>query len=370
MADPPKHIVFTGGGTGGHLFPGLAVAEQLARKMPRTRITFVGSGKPFERRHVTGAGWEYLAVPCRGWSGKLRQSVSFVFENMAGYLAARRFLSEEQVDLVVGLGGYASVPTARAAVRQHVPLVLLEQNATPGKATRWLARSASLVCTSLAETESHLRCGCPVRLTGNPIRQQPKHPTSTSAPLLLISGGSHGAGALNEHVPKALYKIRSKLVGWQIVHQSGQSDHGATESLYRKLGLCATVVPFITDMPSMLARAELAVCRAGGTTLAELAAAEVPAVLVPYPHAAADHQRRNAQSFCKAGGALMIDQQEGPGRLDDRLADALTGLLEDPPRRHRMATLLARLARPDAASEVANHIMSLLSTTATLPAAA
>ena len=170
MKNNIAHIVFSGGGTGGHLFPGLAVAEQLSAMIPRVRITFCGGGKPFERQAATDAGFEYFALPSRPLPHAAREAVSFVVENLAGYLAARRFLREEHVSAVVGLGGYVSVPMARAASRRDVPLVLLEQNAVPGRATRWLARRATLICTTFAETAAGLRCRCPVRVTGNPIR--------------------------------------------------------------------------------------------------------------------------------------------------------------------------------------------------------
>ena len=142
------HIVFSGGGTGGHLFPGLAVAQQLAAAVPGVRITFCGGGKPFERKYVGRAGFDYLTLPARPLPHGAREAVAFLVENVAGYLAASRFLGEEHVAAVVGLGGYASVPMARAATQRRVPLVLLEQNAVAGRATRWLARRAALVCTA------------------------------------------------------------------------------------------------------------------------------------------------------------------------------------------------------------------------------
>ena len=170
MTSTSLHFVFAGGGTGGHLFPGLAVAGRLRQEVPGARITFAGSGKQFEYQQVAAAGFEYIAVPCRPSPKGLREAFSFFLENVAGYLAARRFLDERPAAVVVGLGGYASVPMARAAIRRDVPLVLLEQNAVAGRATRWLARSAGVVCVGLARTRAHLRCRCPVRVTGTPIR--------------------------------------------------------------------------------------------------------------------------------------------------------------------------------------------------------
>ena len=378
MSDSPLHIVFAGGGTGGHLFPGLAVAEQVVRLAPDARITFVGSGKPFEQRHVAAAGFEHLAVPCRPLPQGPREAVSFLLESMAGRLAAGRFLREETVNVVVGLGGYASVPMATAAGRRGVPLVLLEQNTVPGRATRWLARRASLVCVAWAPARSRLRCRCPVQVTGTPIRpcvwdatsrtdlqfvtkrRIENPPYESRERQLLVLGGSGGAQSLNENVPRALYRIRSRLDGWHVLHQSGEQGVGATRGLYRKLALEATVVDFTAEMPSMLAAAELAVCRAGGTTLAELTVAGVPAVLVPYPHATDDHQRHNAEMFARAGAAVMLDERAVVGRLDDHLSQAISQLLGDAARRRRMAAAMRRFGRADAAEQVAAMLLEVV----------
>ena len=156
-SDRAPHVVFTGGGTGGHLFPALAVAERLRGEMPRARITFVGSGKPFERRHVAAAGFAYLALPCRPLPRRAWHAPAFLMQNAASYLAARRILREQHVRVVIGSGGYASVPVARAAKGCGALLVLLEQNVVPGRANRWLARRADAVCLAFERTVSRLR---------------------------------------------------------------------------------------------------------------------------------------------------------------------------------------------------------------------
>jgi UDP-N-acetylglucosamine--N-acetylmuramyl-(pentapeptide) pyrophosphoryl-undecaprenol N-acetylglucosamine transferase len=403
------HFVFAGGGTAGHLFPGLAVAEQLVAMIPNVRITFCGGGKAFERKAVANAGFEYLALPSRPLPHGACEAFSFVVENLAGYMAASRFLREEQVAAVVGLGGYVSVPMGRAAVRHDIPLVLLEQNAIPGRATRWLARRATLVCTPFDETAAGLRCRCPVRTTGNPIRfgfdrdtqltlstipqrtavktaeewerhegdedvllssimgwttigPEPSDVASKrAASQILVLGGSGGAHSLNENVPRALYKIRQQLADWRIVHQSGEADLDATKVLYQKFDLPATVVPFVADMPTMLRTTDLAICRAGGTTLAELSAAGVPAVLLPYPHATDDHQLANARHFSADGGCVTIDEREISDRLDDRIADVLCFLAANDPLRKRMSAAMHKLARPTAAKDVADLIWSIVS---------
>ena len=399
MIDDSMHVVFAGGGTGGHLFPGLAVAEQLVDEEPRIRITFAGGGKEFERRHVAAAGFEYLPLRCRPIPRKLNQAFSFVADSVAGYRAAGRFLRDGRVSAVVGLGGYASVPMARAAVRRGVPLVLLEQNAMPGRATRWLAASATLVCIAMRQAREHLRCRCPVRVTGNPIRgrsagcgdagllfpprRQPggsiesrpmqvpltrpdpsddaPSPLPRSSRRLVVLGGSGGAREINQSVPRALSQLKTQLGGWRILHQSGPRDEATTRELYRTLDLPATVASFVADVPGVLAGSDLAVSRAGGTTLAELAAAGVPAVLVPYPHAADDHQRKNADAYCDTGAAITLDGRELPGPLEGHLAATLADLLADSQRRRQMSAAMHGMARPDAAEDVAELIFRTLS---------
>jgi UDP-N-acetylglucosamine--N-acetylmuramyl-(pentapeptide) pyrophosphoryl-undecaprenol N-acetylglucosamine transferase len=412
------HIVFAGGGTCGHLFPGLAVAEKLSANRPGVRITFVGTDKPLERRHVAAAGFDYVPLPSRPLPRRASEAISFVVENVAGYFAAGRLLDDENVAGVVGLGGYASVPMGRAAAHRRLPLVLLEQNVVLGKANRWLSRFASLVCTSFAQTERLTRWCRPVRCTGNPIRSfgalsenppsadtpsagAPKGtmPTmrawcatvpggeggyrSTAAkssdigliaphpsplpqgegdqPRLVVLGGSGGARSLNENVPRALYKIRHLLTGWEILHQSGEADVESTRDLYRKFALEARVAAFWPDLPLWLAGSSLAICRAGGTTLAELSAAGTPAVLLPYPHATDDHQRKNADVFLAAGAARVLDEREITGRLDDQLAELLMRVLGDASSRATMAHGMRRIARPHAAAHAATLIWSLVS---------
>ena len=359
------HIVFAGGGTGGHLFPGLAVANKLSANRPGVRITFVGTGKPLERQYVAAAGFDYVSLPSRPLPQRPSEAFSFVVENVAGYFAAGRLLDEEQVAGVVGLGGYASVPMGRAAARRHLPLVLLEQNVVPGRANRWLSRCASLVCTSFDSTEQQIHSRCPVRWTGNPVRvfTAVEHSSLNAARTarLVVLGGSGGARSLNENVPRALYKIRHLLAGWEILHQSGEAEVETTRDLYRKFDIEARIEPFWADLPRVLAGSSLAICRSGGTTLAELSTAATPALLLPYPHAANDHQRKNADVFAAAGAAQVVDEREIAGRLDDHLAELLSRILPDADCRAIMAHGMRRLARPNAAAHVAAFIWSLVS---------
>jgi UDP-N-acetylglucosamine--N-acetylmuramyl-(pentapeptide) pyrophosphoryl-undecaprenol N-acetylglucosamine transferase len=251
-------------------------------------------------------------------------------------------------------------------------LVLLEQNVIPGRVTRWLAGRAAMVCLAFPQSRSRLAPDCQALVTGNPIRpgfdrrgfdgsgpgDEPIHIPGRPRRLLIL-GGSSGARSLNRSVPQALARIRSRLAGWEIVHQSGQTEAAATAALYDDLGLAAQVAPFVTDMPGMLAATDLAICRAGGTTLAELTAAAVPAVFVPYPHAADDHQRWNADALARQGACLLIDERQAAGPLDECLADGLASLLVDRAQRARMAAAMRLFARPSAAADVAAIVARL-----------
>jgi len=383
IENPPAHVVFAGGGTAGHLFPGLAVAEQLRQVAPETRITFAGTGKEFERRHVGRAGYEYLALPCHPLPKSPGQLWRFLADNFAGGRAAANFLTQQHVSLVVGLGSYASAAMGRAAVRHRIPLLLLEQNAFPGRATRYLAPKADMICLALAKAKLHLRTKGRVYVTGNPVRAEFALPANQAATTLVgiqasacttqgslkaglpqrrlvVLGGSGGSSQLNSTVPKALHKVRSLLDGWQIVHQSGTADRDETETLYAKLGLTASVVPFVVNMSQVLRWTDLVISRAGGTTLAELAAVGVPAVLVPWSEAAGDHQRRNAEVFTRMGAAATLDVAAAIGRMDDALAELLVMPLTQIETRQAMAAAMRRMARPKATTEVVERIQELL----------
>lgn len=397
-------VVFSGGGTAGHLFPGLAVARRLVANVPKLRIVFAGGGRQQEQRLIQEAGFDYLTVPCHPAPRRLKEVVTFLLANRSGYRTARRFLAEHTVQVVVGLGGYASVPMARAAARRGIPLVLLEQNAVPGRATRWLARRADVLCSAFAEVKHYLPPGCHWRVTGNPVRESflagrqsrvssdnterlfhgaharpgrrpswPPVPTELAAPAteveappvqppkqLLVLGGSRGARWLNTNVPLALAEIKKHFQGWRVVHQTGHDDHETTAAIYRRLGIDAVVEPFIADVAKVLATTDAAVCRAGGTTLAELAVSGVPAVLVPYPYAADDHQRRNAEVYAAAGACYLLDQREVTGRPEQSLASQLLPLIANRAARETMADRMRGLGYPEAAADIAVMIQNML----------
>jgi UDP-N-acetylglucosamine--N-acetylmuramyl-(pentapeptide) pyrophosphoryl-undecaprenol N-acetylglucosamine transferase len=365
---PSLHIVFAGGVTGGHLFPGLAVAERVLNSAPETDISFLGPGAEFERKQVARYGYDYVPIACPRAPHGVAQTARFGYRMLQGYRTALRYLRRSRASVVVGLGSFASVPTALAAARLRIPLVLLEQNAVIGRANRRLARLASALClsfdTTFAEPRDRFLAARHVTfVTGTPIRTEfstAKH-RGTRLPRIVVLGGSGGARLLNQSVPEAMAKLGSLVEQWQILHQAGAVDQAATEATYRAVGVKALVQTFFDDPAAILAAADLAICRAGGSTLAELAATRVPSILVPLDRAMDNHQRVNARSFAAAGAATVVDDTTKSVILAKHLAIEIAQLMGNPARRGAMQTSLGHLARLDAAAHVSEIVRYLAS---------
>jgi len=347
-----QRVLIAGGGTGGHLFPGIAVANELVRRCA-SEVRFVGSTHGIERTAVPRAGYPVDLLPMRGLrregiGGLLRAAWRIPWS----FLAALRIVGRFRPQLVVGVGGYASFPAVVAAFLRRVPIVLLEQNASPGAATRVLAPLARRVCVSFPQTKQAL--GESAVLTGNPVRGGATVPAAAETgatrgagpPRILVFGGSAGAHHLNEVVPGALAAVGSPL---DVVHQTGAADRDAVASTYERLGVAATVHAFIDDMVGEYRRADLVVCRAGATTIAELTALGVAAILVPFPFAAGDHQRLNGQALVDASAAWMILDRE---LTPERLATAVRDALADPARLAETRRRARALGHPDATARV------------------
>ena len=312
----PPHIVFAGGGTRGQLYPGLAVAAQLAARAPHALITFVGGGRSGDRHVIRAAGFRHAKLPSRPAPESALHAVRFVTDNVAGYLAARWYLKEKHVTAVVGLGGAASAPTVRAAISRGLPLVLMEQNVVPGRVTRWLARSANSVCAGFDQTRAYFPSAVPLTITGNPARatfqqlhRKNKNEFRTARKRLVILGGSGRHSSINEYMPRALSRLRQQLSGWQIVHQAGDGQLQETERRYHDVCVNAMVFAFVDEMAPLIFGSDLVVCRGGATTLAELALAGAPAVVVPSP-GAMDYQWPNAEVYASAGAATIVDETD------------------------------------------------------------
>jgi len=336
----------------------LALADALVAA--GLRVAFVGTATGIEARVVpeTGHPLHLLRARQLRGGGPVRATVGAVaaLRSVGGAVALLRRLRPA---LVVGVGGYASVAAVAAATLARVPALLMEQNVIPGAANRLLARVARRVCVGFAESAAYLPAGRVVH-TGNPVRadvlRAAGHPPH-ERPGLLVFGGSAGATRLNQATVEALARLGPLARDIEVVHQTGSADAEAVRARYRELGLGVRVEPFIADMGAVYARADLVVARAGAMSCAEVTAVGLPSILVPYPYAADDHQRRNAEVLVAAGAAEMILDPELTG---DRLAASLGALLSDGARRAAMAAAAHTLGRPDAAARVAAECRALL----------
>lgn len=362
---PRLRVLLTTGGTAGHIFPALAVAEALRRLRPEVELLFVGGRGGPEERHAREAGVAFAGLPARGVVGRGLRALGAVYWVARGLVEALGLLRRFDPHVVAGFGGYASFCPVLAAGLTRRPVVLHEQNSVPGVVTRLLSRVARTVCVSFQEQQR--RFGAKGVYTGNPVRAAiaaMRDGQAVDRPLrrrLLIVGGSQGAHALNVEVLRALKQLRA--AGPQAVdiwHQTGQRDFEAVRQGYAERGVPldgthVRVEAFITEMAAAYAWADVVVCRSGASTVSELTVAGVPSVLVPFPHATHDHQTANARSLAEAGAAVLLPQ----GLLQSRgLAEVVLPLL-DADRLAAMRRAALNLGRPDAALAVAEQIESL-----------
>jgi UDP-N-acetylglucosamine--N-acetylmuramyl-(pentapeptide) pyrophosphoryl-undecaprenol N-acetylglucosamine transferase len=362
-------VVLAGGGTGGHLLPGIGLAEALTQREIGTRVVFYCTGRPLEERLLGPDRFARRTLPALPLPRGLRGLPGWVLRQARALLRAWGQVGSDRPDVVVGLGGYGAAAPVVAAWMRGIPTVLLEQNVIPGKATRFLSLLANEIHLQWEEARSHFREQASLRCTGSPLRRDLSRSGATregysrlgldpARLTLLVTGGSQGARSLNEHVLAAVEvldgDLRRRL---QVLHLAGTAiPLDLIERQYQDLGLPSLVLDFLDDMPSAYGVADLVVSRAGGTTLAELAAAGLPAVLLPYPHAADRHQHANAEAFARRGAGVVLD--EG-GLTSARLAREVEAILQDPVRRHEMARAASALARPRARGSIAEHIVRL-----------
>ncbi|HZN54327.1 MAG TPA: undecaprenyldiphospho-muramoylpentapeptide beta-N-acetylglucosaminyltransferase [Candidatus Polarisedimenticolaceae bacterium] len=356
----PSHIVFAAGGTGGHVFPALAVADELRGRRPDARIVFIGGRRGLENRLVPRAGYPLRTLPLSGLKGaKLSARVAAGAAAALGVVRCVGWFLARRPSLVVGAGGYASGPAALASVLLGIPTMLIEQNHFPGATNRWLAPRADAVCVPSDAAKARLN-GIGI-VTGNPVRPEFAAigaPPGGARLSLLIFGGSRGARSINRAATAAIPRLAAMSPPPRIVHQTGPEDHPAVAQAYAtRPELAAEILPFLDDMPARLASADLVVCRAGATTLAELAAAGRPSILVPFPFASDDHQRANAEAVRDADAAVVVPDAELDGV---RLAAEVEALAQDSPRRSRMSQAARSLARVDAAQRIADVAVGLM----------
>jgi UDP-N-acetylglucosamine--N-acetylmuramyl-(pentapeptide) pyrophosphoryl-undecaprenol N-acetylglucosamine transferase len=344
------NILLTTGGTGGHIFPALAVAEEVRRRHPQAKLLFVGSLYGPEARLVRMAGIPFEGLPVRGFLGRGLRSVEAGFRMTWSVGKALGIVRRFNPDVVAGFGSYAAFAPMLAARLLGVPTMLHEQNAIAGASNRVLAKLARRICLSLPDTEGFDPAKCV--LTGNPVRagvnEAGRLPRARGARRLLVMGGSQGAHALNTFIEEHLAALRE--AGVDIRHQTGSADEASVRAAYTAAGYDPScVTAFIDDMAAAYAWADVALCRSGATTVAELCAAGLPSVLVPFPYAIHDHQTRNAEVLAKTGAAILVPESR---MIEDGLAQTLIRLLNDSGERTRMSSAALVSAWPDAAARV------------------
>jgi len=359
--------LFAGGGTGGHLMPGFSVAQELLRRCPDARVVFVGTGRALEREMVERHGFEFEALPSLRLPDSPVSMPGWVHRAVRGLGAARRLIERLRPDVVVSLGSYAAVAPAMAAALRGVPLVIMEQNAVPGRANRLLSCWAREVYVPWPGAEVSFAHVERVFVTGNPVRTDLHVPRSRHLArcfdlsprkrTLLVLGGSQGARFINDVVVGLLSRFALESSWLQILHSTGPADYERVRAAYAAHRIQAEVRPFIHDMAAAYGSCDLVLCRGGGTTLAELASLGVPAVVVPLPHATDDHQRRNCAVLARRGGIIVVEQ--GEVRADE-LGETLVRLLRDDDLRSRMRRVLRQVGRPAAAASVASRILNLV----------
>lgn len=347
------------GGTGGHITPGLAVAAELRSRHPDRPLLFIGTGRDVEQRMITTAGYDCVTVSSASSADLRKRPLPAAWRLWQGLRKAKQLIAQRQPRAIIGCGGYGSLPLVCAARRMHVPVVLLEQNVVPGRATRWLSRRTAAVCVSFAETVDRLgRATCHV--TGNPVRSDFHRDTPglspPQSPQLLILGGSLGSLSLNQAICRGLARHAHRLKNWSVIHQTGPGEIGAVAATWRSHGIDAEVVPFLDDPARVMVTAAIAVTRGGATTLAELAAVGVATIIAPWRNAADDHQLANANWYAERDAAIVASD---PRRLTDDLWSAVSRLAEDEQLREDYAGRLRQLARPEAAARVADVIDNL-----------
>jgi len=353
-------VLIAGGGTGGHLYPGVAVARELLARVPDSTVTFVGTAAGIEARVIPR---ERLTLDCIRSAGLKGKSALALLRGLVllplSAWDAWRVISNRRPSVVIGVGGYSSGPVVALAALRGVPTLLMEQNATPGLTNRLLARIVR--AAAVTYDESLATFGAKAFVAGNPVRPEFFSEPEVGAPAgvqarVLVFGGSQGAHAINVAMAEAAPRLAAARPGVHVTHQTGERDLGMVREAYAAAGLAVRVEPFLFEMHREMRTADLIVCRAGATTLAELTAAGRAAILIPLPTATDDHQRRNAEALARQGAARIVEQRD---LTPARLAEEVLTLALDASGRERMAAAARRMARPDAARLIVDRVLAL-----------
>jgi UDP-N-acetylglucosamine--N-acetylmuramyl-(pentapeptide) pyrophosphoryl-undecaprenol N-acetylglucosamine transferase len=349
-------VIIAGGGTGGHLFPAVALGEEMIRERAGIDVSFVGTSAGMEAKWLPKSGLRYELFEMHGIRGhsaveRVRSSIEF----LAAIWLARVLIRRDRPDLVVSAGGYASAAMGAAAILTGTPLVLMEQNTRPGLSNQLLSRFARKICVGFSDSVGYFNSSkrSKIEVTGNPVRfrYRPDRAWVEGAPLqILVLGGSSGAHRLNIGAVEAFKICGKSVINLKVVHQTGEADEEVVRRAYSDMQLSVSVVPFIDDIATALHDADLIIARSGAMTVTDIILAARPAVFVPYPFHKDMQQLHNARVIEKRGGAIIVNDDEG---LASNLAREIQALVSNPSRLIEMGERAHREARPDAARDVA-----------------
>lgn len=358
-------LVITGGGTGGHLFPGVAVAEAILAERPGSQVLFIGTDRQVDNRVLGNRPFASTAIRCQGLKGRsLAGRLAALWQLPQAVWSAGRILREFRPDLVLGVGGYVTGPVVLAARLLGIATCIHEQNSVPGLANRWLGKVVRRIFLSLPGSARYFPVAR-TRLTGNPVRaeilaaaERVKPPGGNDTLTLLVLGGSQGAHRLNQLVAEGLIGCRAELPpGFRVIHQTGRQDEELVREGYRAGGIEARVGAFFDDMAGLYEQADLLVSRAGATSLAELCVMGRPAILIPYPYAADNHQEHNARQVVERGGALLRKESE---LTAGDLATTIVSLLNDRDRLRTMGEKSRAASLPEATGNIVRECLALI----------
>ena len=366
MAERAVHIIIAGGGTGGHLFPGIALARCFMARHPENRVLFVGTDREFETKTLAREGFDHLAIRAAGIKGLgLFSKMKAAFKIPGALSQSADIIESFKPDLIIGVGGYSSGPVALSARLQGIPVVVQEQNILPGITNRIIGKFATRVHVSFDESLPFFN-GKKVRMSGNPVRQtildarqrreNRKAQGETKDFTLLVAGGSQGAHSINQAMIESLAHIADREY-LKVIHQTGEADQEVVWEAYERQGIRADVAAFFTDMDEKYERADLVICRAGATTLSEITVMGLPSILIPFPFAADNHQVKNALALVNKGAAEMIENSDLSGSF---LASRISYYRDNPDDLWRMEKASLAYGKPLAAETIVDDCYDIL----------
>lgn len=368
-----RTYIFAGGGTGGHLYPAIAVAQQVARLDPEAKVLFFCSNRPIDAAILSKAGYQYLPLPAKGMSLRPDLLAVFVISQVKAYrLAKHRLETVEGRGIVISVGGFASAPAVWAGRRLGFPVAMVNVDLVPGKANKLLGRKASKIFVQFEQTREYFRDrGDTVIVTGCPLREGFSRPDRMRAigqlgldpgkKILLVTGASSGSASINQALARILPSMESLADGWQVVHLTGKANFESVRSTMPRTQIAYFPVAYYDDMPDLYAAADLLVGRAGAVSVAEYLAAGVPSVCLPYPYHKDRHQYLNAEPLVRQGAGRIVDDRPADlQRTAEELGIQLRELMTNDAQRTAMRTAAQSLARVDAAVQIAAALREMV----------